>query len=61
MKKIFGITASWVLPLACTAAAQEFGPWSPPVNLGPTINSASDDMHPTLSKDGLSLIKRSNI
>jgi hypothetical protein len=30
MKKIFGIIASWVLLLACTAAAQEFGPWSAP-------------------------------
>lgn len=41
----------------CQAAgAQEFGPWSAPMNLGPTVNSACDDMHPTLSKDGLSLI-----
>ena len=38
------------------ASAQEFGPWSTPLNLGPTVNSAFDDMHPTLSKDGLSLI-----
>ena len=56
MKKIFGITASCVLLLACTAAAQEFGPWSAPVNLGATVNSACDDQHPTLSKDGLNLI-----
>jgi len=41
----------------CVAAnAQQFGPWSAPVNLGSTVNSACDDMHPTLSKDGLSLI-----
>jgi hypothetical protein len=60
MKKIFGIAMLWLL-LACTAAsAQQFGPWSSPVNLGPTVNSASDDMHPTLSKDGLSLIFSSN-
>jgi hypothetical protein len=45
-----------LLLVSVAASAQEFGPWSPPVNLGPTVNSASDDMHPTLSKDGLSLI-----
>ena len=45
-----------LLMIGTTAQAQEFGPWSPPVNLGPTVNTASDDMHPTLSKDGLSLI-----
>jgi hypothetical protein len=56
MKKIFGIAASFVLLLACTAAAQDFGPWSAPVNLGSTVNAACDDQHPTLSKDGLSLI-----
>jgi WD40-like Beta Propeller Repeat len=38
------------------AAAQQFGPWSAPVNLGSTVNSACDDQHPTLSKGGLSLI-----
>ncbi len=37
------------------ARAQNYGPWSAPVNLA-TINSACDDQHPTLSKDGLSLI-----
>jgi hypothetical protein len=57
MKKIFGSVALSILFLACAAAsAQQFGPWSAPLNLGPTVNSASDDMHPTLSKDGLSLI-----
>ena len=41
----------------CPAAfAQQFGPWSAPVNLGPIVNSSCDDQHPTLSKDGLSLI-----
>src|SRR5579859_7490128 len=39
-----------------TAFAQEFGPWSAPTNLGATVNSACNDMHPTLSKDGLTLI-----
>jgi WD40 repeat protein len=57
MKKIFTIATWWLLLVAWTAAsAQEFGPWSAPVSLGPTVNSACDDMHPTLSKDGLSFI-----
>jgi hypothetical protein len=56
MKTLFAL-----LMLVCTAAAaQEFGPWSAPVNLGPVINTVSDDMHPTLSKDGLTMIFSSN-
>jgi len=46
--------------------AQQFSPWSAPVNLNnvvlndgtvcsATVNSASDDSHATISKDGLSL------
>ena len=49
-----------ILMAATTARAQEFGPWSTPVNLGPVINSVCNDMHPTLSKDGLSVIFSSN-
>jgi len=30
-------------------------PWSEPENLGPTINGPYDDVHPTISTDGLSL------
>jgi hypothetical protein len=61
MKKMFGSIAFWILLLTCTgASAQQFGPWSAPVNLGPTINTNFDDMHPTISKDGLSLIFSSN-
>jgi len=46
-----------LLAVFCSAAAaQQFGPWSVPVNLGSTVNSACNDMHPTLSKDGLTLI-----
>jgi Tol biopolymer transport system component len=30
-------------------------PWEPPVNLGPTVNSADYDNHPSISPDGLSL------
>lgn len=56
MTKMFGIAAFCMLLLGRTAAAQEFGPWTAPVNLGPAVNSKCDDQHPTLSKDGLSLI-----
>jgi len=31
-------------------------PWLPPVNLGPLVNSAEYDFHPTLSWDGTTLI-----
>jgi hypothetical protein len=33
----------------------EYGPWGPPVNLGPVLNSPYNDQHPAISKDGLSL------
>lgn len=36
-------------------APPRFGPWSAVMNLGPVINSASDDQHPAISHDGLSL------
>jgi hypothetical protein len=32
-----------------------FSPWSEPVNLGPAVNSTSNDFHPGISKDELSL------
>ena len=60
MKTISAWGVSVLLLVAGTAPAQEFGPWSRPVNLGPVVNSASDDMHPALSKDGLSMIFSSN-
>jgi len=66
---VVALSAVFSLP----AAAQQFGPWSAPVNLNqdnlnactqlgidlascPVVNSKCDDQHPTLSKDGLSLI-----
>lgn len=56
MKIILALGVSLLLLVARTAPAQEFGPWSQPVNLGPVVNSSFDDMHPTLSKDGLTMI-----
>lgn len=35
-------------------------PWSTPVNLGPTLNTAFDDRAPYLSDDGLTLVLASN-
>jgi hypothetical protein len=55
MNRIATLLISLAL-LAGSAFAQEFGPWSKPVNLGPVVNSVSNDQHPTLSKDGLTLI-----
>jgi len=55
------------MAFCCPAAvAQQFGPWSAPVNLNAitlsdgtfcpaVVNSAFDDSHPAISKDGLSL------
>ena len=46
---LFGVLA------ALPAAAPIFTAWSTPVNLGPTVNSASGEAGPALSPDGLSL------
>jgi hypothetical protein len=37
-----------------------FQPWSTPVNAGPTLNTASNELFPTLSSDGTTLIFASN-
>ena len=44
--------------LATRATTDE--PWSEPVNLGPPINGPYDDVHPSISADGLSLFFASN-
>ena len=36
-------------------ASARYSEWSPPINLGPTVNSPFDDQTPALSPDGLSL------
>jgi hypothetical protein len=38
----------------------QFSDWSEPVNLGPAINTPSDDYHPAISNDGLTLYFTSN-
>lgn len=55
MKRTFAVL-TFLTALTSGLMAQEFGPWSAPVNMGPTVNSIYNDQHPTLSKDGLSLI-----
>jgi WD40-like Beta Propeller Repeat len=59
---VFTLAALILLgPAAHTpATAQIFSAWSAPVNLGPTINSASTDFGPAISRDGLSLYISSN-
>jgi hypothetical protein len=43
----FGLTDIWV-----SKRASAGDPWGAPVNLGPTVNSASSDFVPTFSRDG---------
>src|SRR5215470_2532462 len=61
----------WMSSSVLPVWAQGFSPWSTPINLNnvvlrdgtvckPVVNSAADDSHPTISKDGLSLFFASN-
>ncbi|MHC4436795.1 MAG: LamG-like jellyroll fold domain-containing protein [Planctomycetota bacterium] len=43
------------LDLCVTTRVTTDDPWSTPVNLGPTVNSSTDDSGPSISADGLSL------
>ena len=63
---IIGILPLLLATIVPTARAQIYGPWSAPVNLNnivlsdgtacpAVVNSAFDDSHPAISKDGLSL------
>jgi len=66
-----GLALLAALSMAPAARAQSYGPWSEPVNLNnivlsdqthcpAIVNSSSDDQHPAISKDGLSLYFTSN-
>jgi hypothetical protein len=58
-----GLTGLLLLGLTALPAADDpprFSDWSVPVNLGPIVNSASDEGCPTISKSGLSLFFRTN-
>jgi hypothetical protein len=58
------LIAAAALAIAASAAPStardKFGPWGPPVNLGPTVNSTSHDERPAISRDDLSLYFDSN-
>ena len=46
----------FITSLAAVSGAQEFSAWSPAVNVGAVVNTTANDQHPTLSKDGLTMI-----
>jgi len=48
------LAAFAVLISVSPARGQHFSDWSPPMNLGPIVNSAGGDFFSSLSKDGLS-------
>jgi hypothetical protein len=61
---ILALAATWAFPASVTAQ-DNFGPWGPPVNLGPTINSKCNNKtceteRPAISRDNLSLYFDSN-
>lgn len=57
MNQLIALSGSLALVIALvpSASAWRSSDWSPPVNLGPIINSAYDDGGPAISKDGLTL------
>ena len=55
-KMTIGLAAFALLALfPAGALGQHFSEWSPPVSLGPTVNTASFEVCPSVTKDGLSL------
>src|SRR4030095_5088369 len=52
---LLALGASGLLDAPGVWSAPRFPAWSPPANLGPTVNSGFVDAVPALSKDGLSL------
>jgi WD40 repeat protein len=54
-KALTGPAASKISAADVADESPQYGPWSPPVNLGPVVNSPFNDNHPAISKDGLSL------
>jgi WD40-like Beta Propeller Repeat len=60
MKRITAVIPLIMTFVVITATAQQFTDWSPPVNLGPVVNSNYADSCVAISKDGLSLFFSSN-
>jgi Tol biopolymer transport system component len=55
-----GLATATILVSTAGALAQHFSDWSEPVNLGSTVNSASFDVCPSVTRNGLSLYFGSN-
>jgi hypothetical protein len=60
IKFIFTLCAALALTQIESAGAEQFSDWSPPVSLGPIINTEFDDSGTFISRDGLSLYFTSN-
>ena len=54
-KAVLGPSASAKLAAEAVDGQPQYGPWSAPVNLGPVINTAANEQHPAIAKDGRSL------
>jgi len=54
-KAVVGPPGSTKLAADAADEQPQYGPWARPVNLGPVINTAANEQHPAISKDGLSL------
>ena len=57
---LIGGVLALVMAQPPAAHAQKYSDWSAPVNLGPVINSAFNDLQPEISNDVLSLYFTSN-
>lgn len=51
----FCVTTLLTLLVSVSTTAQQFSAWSAPVNMGASINTTSNELHPALSGDGLTL------
>ncbi len=60
VRAVVVLTLLAILVGITTAHARRFSDWSEPDNLGPVINSASNDQQPAISKNRLSLYFTSN-
>jgi hypothetical protein len=57
LTKLIALTVVVLLALCASSptAAPEFSDWSAPMNLGPIVNSSSNEGGPAVSKNGRSL------
>ena len=60
IKFTFTLCAALALTLIESASGEQFSDWSPPVSLGPIINTEFDDSGAFISRDGLRLYFNSN-